>query len=91
MNDKQREDFDRILDLTIKECLHVLDVGEEVVVQATGEVVNKRPSAAMLGRFIDFLNKYNIGRGGGAQKSPVQETLDKLREGRMKLPQHRAG
>lgn len=78
MNKSQEKIAARAFDLMLKEYLNILEHGEEVLDQKSGEVVRVRPSAAKLRVIQRFLEQHQIGRAS-ANDNPVAQIISKQR------------
>ena len=78
MTPEQQERAAKVYDLLLKQYEDILEHGEEVM-GPEGEVIRKKPSAAMCGKIQDWLIKHDIGKSPAGQTGGVGAHVAALR------------
>lgn len=79
MPDTNSRDLAESIDVQVGEFhLDVLANGEEVI-SPTGELIRKRPSAAMIGKMQQYVQMHGVAEKASGLAANIQESLRKMR------------
>jgi hypothetical protein len=80
MPDTNSRDLAESIDVQVGEFhLDVLANGEEVI-SPTGELIRKRPSAAMIGKMQQYVQMHGVAEKASGLAANIQESLRKMRD-----------
>jgi len=78
MTPEQEARAARVFDKLLKRYEEILDIGEEVI-GPDGQIMLKKPSAAMCGKIQEWLLKHDIGKAPAGSAGGVGASVKRLR------------